>query len=94
MSMSNVPSNKFERCCICFVMEDHRPSLGSDGRPSTIEVSRYGKADTGKAAVGFDPGRSRFLRHCPDRRLLSRNSTEALIPGSCMSQGSCRVRCR
>jgi len=44
MSISRVPSNKFERCCICFVMEDRRPSLRGDGRPSTIEVSRQGKA--------------------------------------------------
>lgn len=43
MSMSRVPSNKFERCCICFVMEDRRPSLGADGRSSTIEMSSCGE---------------------------------------------------
>ena len=38
--MSRVPWSRFARCCVCLAMVDIRPSMGGDGRCSTIDWSR------------------------------------------------------
>src|SRR3979409_1105628 len=40
MSMSRVPWSTFARCRVCLAMVDIRPPIGTDGRHSTLDLSR------------------------------------------------------
>ena len=49
--MSRVPWSTFARCRVCLAMVDIRPPIGSDGRHSTVDLSRPTSSTTCRTMI-------------------------------------------